>query len=196
MVVIHHVNIIIITMILPSWGQALSCTYALHVEHVLFFCVDAAALDYRVEGVYLKISTLGVGWAKLQELTKYLEYFNASGKWSCAYLDRAGEKEYFLASACQEVFVPPSGNLSLRGLAVSGGVIFVVALLGQQKVSGVRLLDRSVGYKKHLENVFDTGLNHPPESSPEIVLVRARCSGGFIFVVTVLGLQGAFIVQH
>ena len=29
-------------------------------------------------------------------------------------------QEYYLASACEEVFVPPSASLSLRGLAVSG----------------------------------------------------------------------------
>jgi hypothetical protein len=80
----------------------------------------AAALDYRVEGIFLRISSLGVGWAKLQELAKYITYFRASGKWSVAYFDRGGEKEYFLASCCAEVFVPPSGNLFLRGLAVSG----------------------------------------------------------------------------
>jgi protease-4 len=104
----------------------------LHVQVInTSCCLNAAALDYRVEGVYLKISALGVGWAKLQELTKYLEYFNASGKWSCAYLDRAGEKEYFLASACQEVFVPPSGNLSLRGLAVSGAAHFLIEIVAR-----------------------------------------------------------------
>lgn len=80
----------------------------------------AAALDYRVDGIFIKISPLSVGWAKLQEIAKYIAYFRASGKWSVAYLDRGGEKEYFLASCCAEVFVPPSGNLFLRGLAVSG----------------------------------------------------------------------------
>ena len=31
-----------------------------------------------------------------------------------------GEKEYYLASACAEIYVPPTGSVSLRGFAVSG----------------------------------------------------------------------------
>lgn len=37
-----------------------------------------------------------------------------------APLQRAGEKEYYLASAFKEVYVPPSGYLSLRGFTVGG----------------------------------------------------------------------------
>ena len=33
---------------------------------------------------------------------------------------RAGEKEYYLASAFEEVYAPPSASLSLRGISVSG----------------------------------------------------------------------------
>lgn len=37
--------------------------------------------------------------AALQELRRHVEMFNASGKFSIAYMERAGEKEYYLASA-------------------------------------------------------------------------------------------------
>ncbi len=43
-----------------------------------------------------------------------------SGKFSVAYMAQGGEKEYYAASACEEIYVPPSGSLSLRGLAVAG----------------------------------------------------------------------------
>jgi hypothetical protein len=51
---------------------------------------------------------------------QYIEFFRQSGKFSIAYMASGGEKEYFVACACQEVYVPPSGSLSLRGFAVSG----------------------------------------------------------------------------
>jgi protease-4 len=54
------------------------------------------------------------------QVRQYIDFFRQSGKFSLAYLSSGGEKEYFLASACAEVFVPPSASLSLRGLAVSG----------------------------------------------------------------------------
>lgn len=106
-----------------------------------------------------------VGWARLQEIREYVSFFRQSGKFSMAFMTTGGEKEYYLASACevcgvygcsafyflpplltgmwlyshvtppwahrhvllltspvhaQEVYVPPTGNLSLRGLVVSG----------------------------------------------------------------------------
>ena len=39
---------------------------------------------------------------------------------SCIVTCQAGEKEYYLASACEEIYTPPSASLSLRGFAVSG----------------------------------------------------------------------------
>lgn len=51
---------------------------------------------------------------------QYIEFFKQSGKFSMAYMAAGGEKEYFVGSACEEVYVPPSGSVSLRGLAVSG----------------------------------------------------------------------------
>ena len=43
-----------------------------------------------------------------------------SGKFSIAYMAQGGEKEYYAASACEEIYVPPSGSLSLTGLTVAG----------------------------------------------------------------------------
>ena len=79
-----------------------------------------AAYDPRVCGIFVKIEPLDCGWAKLKEIRRHLEFFNKSGKFSVAYLDAGGEKEYFVASAFQEIYVPPSANVYLRGLALSG----------------------------------------------------------------------------
>ena len=70
--------------------------------------------------VYLRIEPLAAGWAKLQEISEYLELFNASGKPSIAFLTRGGEKEYYIASACSKVFIAPTASLSLRGVGVAG----------------------------------------------------------------------------
>lgn len=53
--------------------------------------------------------------AQLCELTcSALRALLPTGKFSIAYLERGGEKEYFLASCFGEVYIPPSANLSLR----------------------------------------------------------------------------------
>jgi len=35
---------------------------------------------------------------------------------------KGGEKEMYLASACEEIYMPPSASLSLRGFAVTGDI--------------------------------------------------------------------------
>ena len=37
--------------------------------------ITKAAYDPRVKGIYLKLSRLDAGWAKLQELARYLRFF-------------------------------------------------------------------------------------------------------------------------
>lgn len=48
-----------------------------------------------------------------------MEYFRESGKFSIAYMERATEKEYYLASAFEEVYCPPTALLLIRGFSVS-----------------------------------------------------------------------------
>jgi protease-4 len=113
-------------------------------------CLVKAALDPRIAGVVVRIDPLAVGWAKVTELRRHVELFRRSGKWAVAYMERAGEKEYFLASAFGEIFMPPSASLSLRGLAVSGtflrgvldkvGVLPEVRRIGKFKSAGDQLL--------------------------------------------------------
>lgn len=85
--------------------------------------IRSAAYDPRIPGLYLKLSPLQCGWAKLQELRRHLDFFRASGKFTVAYLERGGEKEYFLASACAQLLVPPSAQLHLRGFWMAGSFV-------------------------------------------------------------------------
>ena len=81
-----------------------------------------AAYDPRVKGVFVKIEPVTCGWAKLTEIRRHIEFFNASGKFSMAYMELGGEKEYYVASAFEEIYFAPSANIYLRGLTVSGKV--------------------------------------------------------------------------
>ena len=79
-----------------------------------------AAYDPRIKGLYLKIGPLGAGWAKLKEVRDHLTLFRESGKFMIASFILAGEKEYYLASACSEIYMPPTGRLQLAGFSLSG----------------------------------------------------------------------------
>jgi len=133
----------------------------------LCLCLRKAALDPRIVGVAIKVEPLAIGWAKLQELVRHIDHFRASGKFAVAYMELGGEKEYYLASACSEVILPPSANLSLRGLSVSGtflrgvldkiGVEPEVRRIGQYKSAGDQLLrkDMSAAQREQLSALLD-----------------------------------------
>src|SRR5262245_13351241 len=65
--------------------------------------VDRAASDGRVKGLLLRVSSVGAGWARVQELRDALVRFRRSGKPSWAYLESPGNLEYLLATGCAKI---------------------------------------------------------------------------------------------
>jgi protease-4 len=83
-----------------------------------------AAEDERVQGVRLRVDSIGGGFATAQELRSLISRVNAAGKWTAAYMDTAGEftpgnTVYYVASACDEVVMNPQGDLNLIGLSAA-----------------------------------------------------------------------------
>ncbi len=82
-----------------------------------------AAEDDRIVGVRFRIGSYGGGFAVTQELRNLIQGIRASGKWTSAYLDTAGEftpgnSVYYLASACDEISLHPGGDVNLIGFSV------------------------------------------------------------------------------
>ena len=73
--------------------------------------------DKDVKGLVLRIHNLSLGWAKSHELRKAIKDFRASGKKAVAVLEMAGNADYLVATAADEVVMPESGWLMLKGLA-------------------------------------------------------------------------------
>jgi protease IV len=77
-----------------------------------------AKADSRVKAVVVMPSGLKAPfWAKVQEVHDAILDFRKSGKLAIAYLEFAGEREYFIASACDRIILMPSASLDLNGLA-------------------------------------------------------------------------------
>jgi protease IV len=56
-------------------------------------------------------------WAKVQEVRDAILDFRTSRKPTVAYLEYGGQREYYLATACDRVFLMPNSPLDLTGLA-------------------------------------------------------------------------------
>src|SRR6267142_11041 len=76
-----------------------------------------AKTDKRITAILLEIDMSGVGWAKSEEIRDAIADFRSSGKPVYAYLELGMNKEYYIASACDKIYVPPPGELFINGLA-------------------------------------------------------------------------------
>jgi protease-4 len=76
-----------------------------------------AKVDKRISGILLEIDLLGAGWAKAEELRDAIADFRASGKPLYAYIEVGTNKEYYVATAAERVYISPSGDLFINGFA-------------------------------------------------------------------------------
>src|SRR3954454_6446859 len=77
-----------------------------------------AKVDSRVRAVMLKPTGFeSPFWGKVQEVRDAVLDFKKSGKPIYAYLEYGGDREYYLATAADKVFMLPAASLDLSGLA-------------------------------------------------------------------------------
>lgn len=89
-----------------------------HTIRGLVDTLRKAKVDSRVRAVVLRLQPFeSPFWAKVQELRDAIVDFRASGKPVVAFLEFAGNREYYLASAADKVFLLPTATLDLTGAA-------------------------------------------------------------------------------
>ena len=89
-------------------------------SHTLRGYVDAlrkAKIDKRVTAVLIAPRPVDSPfWAKVQELRDAVVDFKTSGKPVYAFLQYGGDREYYLATAADKIFLVPSATLDLTGV--------------------------------------------------------------------------------
>jgi len=78
-----------------------------------------AKSDSKVQGIYLNAGYVMTGYASLEEIRESLIDFRSSGKWVIAYSGAYTEGSYYLATAADQVYLNPEGQVELNGLAIS-----------------------------------------------------------------------------
>lgn len=76
-----------------------------------------AKIDNRISGVVLDIDFPSIGWAKADELRDAVKEFRTSGKPVYAYMEIGTNREYYLATSADKIFLPPPGDLYVNGFA-------------------------------------------------------------------------------
>jgi len=95
--------------------------------------IAKAQNDPEVKGLVVRIHGLSVGLAKGYELRQAIGKFRESGKKAYAFLESAENADYLVASAADEIVMPESGWLMIKGLAAE--VTFYKTLFDKLGVS-------------------------------------------------------------
>ncbi len=104
------------------------------VLHDYLDAIDQARTDSHITGLVVRIAPLETGWGKLEEIRAHLLRFRDSGKPSICYLGYDGiqNPEYYLASACKEIWLVPTAPVSIRGMMAEA--VFFRGTLDKLKV--------------------------------------------------------------
>jgi protease IV len=96
--------------------------------------IDSARNDPHITGLVVRIGPLDTGWSKLEEIRSHLLAFQASGKPSICYLgyDGIGNPEYYLATACQKIWLVPTSQVSITGMMAEA--LFLRGTLDKLKI--------------------------------------------------------------
>jgi len=100
----------------PPAGLELLFNENRYYFHDYLALIEKALEDDKIKGLYLRVEPLSLGWAQVQELRRAFQDFAESGKWIVAYGEIVFEKELYLASVADEVYLPPESMIILDGL--------------------------------------------------------------------------------
>lgn len=136
---------------------ALSTRGRLSLRHTVE-ALERASSDPRVAGLVAWIRTPAKGLAGVQELRDAIAGFRAAGKFAVAHAETFGEQTtgngaYYLATACDEIWLQPSGDVGLVGLAME--VNFLRGAL--DKLGVVPQLEHRHEYKSYKNRFTETG---------------------------------------
>ena len=107
-----------------------------------------AKSDPRIESVLIVPTPIqSPFWGKVQEIRDAVLDFRKSGKKITAFLESAGDREYYLASAADKIYVVPSGSLDVTGVAT-----YEVFLKGTLDKLGARADFEKIGDYKTAPN--------------------------------------------
>lgn len=84
--------------------------------HQILNAIENAKNDKKIKGISIEIQSLKAGLAQTQAIRKKLKEFKESGKFITAYSDGYSQKNYYLSSVADSLYLNPISGLDLKGL--------------------------------------------------------------------------------
>ncbi len=141
-----------------------------------------AGADSHVRGVVVKLGGSALPWATVQELRAAVRVFARSGKPIVAWAESLGEggngtADYVLASGCTEIWLQPSGEVGLLGVAAE-----TTFLRGALDKAGIEpQLDKRHEYKSAADRIMNTSFT--PEHREALDRVAASTWEGAVAAI-------------
>jgi protease-4 len=128
--------------------------------------LDRAAHDTHFDSAFLELDFANLGWGMAEELRAAIARFRTTGKHVYAFGTVLDEAAYYVAAACDSVYLPPQGKLALNGLAL-GAMYFK----GAFDKLGVRANTHRIGaYKSAVEPYTRANMSEPARRNAEWLL--------------------------
>jgi len=136
-----------------------------------------AKVDRRITAILLDIDGSGAGWAKSEEIRDAIADFRSSGKPVFAYMEIGMNKEYYIASACDRIYLAPPGELFINGLAADVmffrgsldklGIYPDIYQIGKYKSAGDMFTQKSMteAHRQYVNELLDDLFNRYVEAT-------------------------------
>jgi protease-4 len=133
--------------------------------------LDRGADDERVVGLVAKIGVAPLGMAKVQEIREAVQRFRAHKKFAVAYSETFGEfgpgnSAYYLATAFDQIYLQPSGDIGLTGIIMESP--FIKGTLG--KLGMTFHGDHRYEYKNALNALTETKYTAPHKEAMTAIM--------------------------
>ncbi len=133
--------------------------------------LERAGADKRVVGLLVHVRFGAGGLAQIQEIRDAILQFRNTGKFAVAFADsfgefRGGNGSYYLASACDEIILQPTGGVAFVGLAREKN--FVRRTLDRVGVEPV--FEFRHEYKSAASQFLRTGMSEPEREQTQRIL--------------------------
>ena len=126
----------------------------------ILHAIEVAKNDDRIKGISINNNFIIAGLAQTQAIRGALEDFKSEGKFIYAFADFYMQRDYYLASVADSIFMNPVGMLDFKGLSTE--VLYFKEL---QEKSGVKMeVIRHGKYKSAVEPYLENNMSEANRS--------------------------------
>ncbi|MGX7667125.1 signal peptide peptidase SppA [Flavobacterium pedocola] len=117
--------------------------------------IDAAKTDDKIKGISILNNESMIGLAQRQAIRRKLDEFKKTGKFVVAYSNMIAQKDYYLNSVADTIYLNPVGELEFKGL--SAEILFFKDF---QEKSGIKMeVIRHGKYKSAVEPFLENEMS-------------------------------------